>query len=128
MKYTKTDHNEQSLALLPNEKNIMRHAIEAMLEHQSGSVEMRDQALKMLDFLNAPDKEDKPAIFWKTHGTIANCPDCAGANKTKVIPEDNESDVEYPPCNTCQGIGQLYLEITRKYHLVTETHRRKLAK
>lgn len=128
MKLTKTDHHEQALPMDKETKFLVREALTAMLDHRVGSVEMRDRALQLKSVLEDPDKEDKPAIFQKTHGMIITCPDCAGARSHKAFPEDRNEEIEFTPCQTCRGEGQLFQEIIRKSYVPTEYHRRKLAK
>lgn len=128
MKLTKTDHHEQSLVLDQHMKWLVREAFGAMLDHQVGSVEMRDEALKIKRFLESPDNEDKPAIFQKSFGHMITCPDCAGARSHKLFPEDRDAEIEMATCPTCKGDGQLFQEVIRKSYVPTEYHRRKLAK
>jgi len=128
MKLTKTDHDEQSLRMDRETIFLVREAFGAMLDHQVGSIEMRDRALQIKRMLEDPDKEDKPAIFQKTHGTMMNCPDCAGTRSQKIIPEDRNAEVEFVPCQTCNGEGQLFHVVIRKSYVPTEYHRKKLAK
>ncbi len=128
MKLTKTDHNEQSLRMDRETTYLIREAFGAMLDHQVGSVEMRDRALEIKRMLEDPDREDRPALFQKTHGILMNCPDCAGTRLEKHVPYDRNEDPEYNDCETCKGTGQLYLEIIRKGYVPTDYHRRKLTK
>jgi len=44
------------------------------------------------------------------------------------LPEDRNEEVEFVPCPTCKGEGQLYIEVIRKMYVPTAYHRRKLAK
>lgn len=128
MSLTKTDHHEQSLRMDKETKFLVREAFTAMLDHKVGSVEMRDRALQLKRMLEDPANEDKPAIFQKSHGIMINCPDCSGTRSRKVFPEDRNEEVEFTPCQTCKGEGQLFQEIIRKSYVPTEYHRRKLAK
>jgi len=128
MKFTQTDHHEQSLVVDQHTKHLIREAFDAMLDHQVGSVEMRDEALTVKRFLESPDKEDKPAIFQKSHGMMIRCPDCCGTRTQRILPEDRTEEIEFTRCETCKGEGQLYQEVIRKSYVPTEYHRRKLAK
>lgn len=128
MKLTKTDHHEQSLVIDQRTKFLIREAMGAMLDHQAGSVEMRDRALKLKRMLEDPATEDKPAIFQKTHGNMMNCTDCLGTGNEKLHSMDRNEEPNYITCKTCKGAGQLYLEVIRKMYVPTEYHRRKLAK
>lgn len=127
MKFTKTDHHEQALVVDQHSIFLIREAFTAMLDHQVGSIEMRDEALQLKRFLEAPDKEDKPAIFQKSHGMMVNCSECQGAGIEKHYSEDRNEEPEYITCSVCKGEGQLYLEVIRKQYVPTEYHRRKLA-
>lgn len=128
MRLTKTDHHEQSLRMDKETKFLVREAFTAMLDHQVGSIEMRDRALQIKRMLEDPDKEDKPVLFQKSHGSLMNCPDCSGARLAKHQPEDRNEEPEFNDCETCRGTGQLYLEVIRKGYVPTDYHRRKLAK
>lgn len=127
MKLTKTDFNEQSLVVLPRTKYLIREAIEGMLSSRHGSVQLRDEAMALKQFLESPETEDCPTLFRKSR-SLCKCLDCAGSGQEKHIPEDLDKDVYYTPCTTCQGEGQLYLEVTQKGYIPTEVHRRKFAK
>ncbi len=127
MKLTKTDFNEQSLVVLPRTKYLIREAIGGMLSSRHGSVELREEALTLMRFLETPDTEDCPTLFRKSR-SLCKCLDCAGSGQEKHIPKDHNEDVFYTPCNTCQGEGQLYLEVTHKGYVPTEAHRKKFAK
>lgn len=128
MKLTKTDHHEQALVIDQRTKFLIREAMGAMLDHQVGSVEMRDEALKFKRFLETPDIEDKPAMFSKSHGFMMNCTECIGTGTQKLYSMDRNEEPTYIRCETCKGEGQLYLEVIRKGYVPTEYHRRKLAK
>ena len=128
MKLTKTDHHEQSLLMDKQTMYLVRESLEALLENTRYPVEMRDRALQLKRMFENPDKEDRPAIFQKSHGNMINCPDCAGTRSQKVLPEDRNEEVEFVPCTTCKGEGQLYIEVIRKMYVPTAYHRRKLAK
>ncbi|HAQ19554.1 MAG TPA: hypothetical protein DCR40_10040 [Prolixibacteraceae bacterium] len=127
-KLTKTDHHEQSLQMDQETKYLVREAMEAMLSHQFGSIELRDRAMKLKRMLEDPANEDRPAIFQKTHGMIITCPDCGGSQCRKIFPDDRKEEIEFHPCTTCKGEGQLFHEVIRKSYVPTEYHRRKLAK
>ncbi len=127
MKLIKTDFNEQSLVVLLRTKYLIREAIGGMLSARHGSVEMRDEALALLRFLETPDTEDCPTLFQKSR-SLCKCMVCSGSGQEKHIPEDLDQDVFYTPCLTCLGEGQLYLEVTRKGYVPTEVTRRKFAK
>ena len=99
-----------------------------MLDHRVGTPEMQAEAMQFKRFLEAPDNIDKPAIFQKTHGMMINCPDCTGSRSIKIFPEDRNEEVEFNPCQTCKGEGQLYHVVIRKSYVPTDYHRRKLAK
>jgi len=128
MKLTKTDHHEQALRMDKETRYLVREAMEAMLFGQYGSIELRDRALMLKRMLEDPDNEDQPAIFQKTHGIMITCPDCGGTRSRKIFPEDRNEEVEFHPCPTCKGEGQLYHEVIRKSYVPNEYHRRKLAK
>lgn len=128
MKLTKTDHQEQSLQLDKETILLVRTAFDAMLNLQVGTIEMRDRALQLKQMLEDPNREDKPAIFQKTHGIMINCPDCAGTRSIRVFPDDRNDEIEFTPCGTCKGEGQLFYEVIRKSYVPTDYHRRKLAK
>ena len=128
MKFTQTDHHEQSLVVDQHTKYLIREAFNAMLDHQVGSIEMRDEALQIKRFLESPDKEDKPAIFQKSHGMMVNCSECQGTGTEKHYPEDRNDEPYFTTCTVCKGEGQMYLEVIRKQYVPTEYHRRKLAK
>lgn len=128
MKITKTDHHEQALVLLPSVSFIIREGCESIINDTRVSVQLRDDALQLKRFLESPDKEDKPAIFQRSHGNMVNCPDCAGTRSQKILPDDRNEDVEFVPCKTCKGEGQLYSEVIRKMYVPTDQHRRKLAR
>ena len=127
-KLTKTDHHEQALVVDQHLVFLIREAFGAMLDNQVGSIEMRDEALQIKRFLESPLNVDNPAIFQKTHGIMITCPDCCGTRSRKIFPNDRNEDVEFHPCTTCKGEGQLYHEVIRKSYIPTEYHRRKLAK
>lgn len=128
MLLTKTDHYEQALRMDKETKYLVRQAFDAMLDNQVGSVEMRDRALKLKRMIEDPDNEDRPVIFQRSHGILINCPDCGGTRRRRVFPEDRDEEVEYHPCPTCKGEGQLYQEVIRKSYVPNEYHRRKLSK
>lgn len=128
MKLTKTDHNEQSLRMDRETIYLVREAFGAMLYHQVGSIEMRDRALQIKRMLEDPDREDNPALFQKSHGSMMKCPDCLGTGNQRNIPEDRNEEIEFIPCDTCKGEGQLYYEVIRKGYVPTAYHRKKLAK
>ncbi len=128
MKLTKTDHYEQALVIDKQTNMIIREAFGAMLDNQVGTIEMRDQVMQLKQMLEDPNREDRPAIFQKTHGIMITCPDCAGTRTVKIFPEDNNDEIEFAHCQTCKGEGQLYHEVIRKSYVPTDFHRRKLAK
>lgn len=128
IKLTKTDHHEQALVVDQHTIFLIREAFGAMLDHQVGSVEMRDEALQIKRFLESPLNIDNPPLFQKSHGILMNCPDCAGSRLEKHMPEDRNEEPEFNDCETCKGTGQLYLEVIRKGYVPTDYHRRKLAK
>lgn len=128
MKLIKTDFNEQALPLDSETNFLLREAFDAMLDHQVGSIEMRDRALQLKRSLEDPDREDKPAIFQRSHGQIVLCPDCIGTKFKRIDADDRNDEVEFLPCPTCKGGGQLYQELIRKMYIPTDFHRRKLAK
>jgi len=128
MNLTKTDHHEQSLRMDRETTFLIRESLGAMLDHQVGSIEMRDRALQIKRMLEDPDKEDKPAIFQKTHGIIITCFDCGGTRTRKIFPDDRNEEIEFHPCPTCKGEGQLFQEVIRKMYVPTEYHRKKLSK
>jgi hypothetical protein len=128
MKLVKTDHGEQSLSIDIETSRVIREACETMIKHRAGSVEMRDKAMKLRTLLTDPDRNDSPAIFQRSHGIIINCPDCAGTRTKRSEPENRNDEIEFTPCKTCKGEGQLYQEIIRKMYVPNEYHRRKLAK
>lgn len=128
MKLTKTDFNQQSLVLFPRTKCIIREGMEAILNDSRLPSELRDDALLLKSHIENPDSEDRPAMFTKTHGSMMNCPECVGTGKYKELPENNNDEIDYKPCKTCKGEGQLYYEIIRKYYVPTEYHRKKVTK
>lgn len=128
MKLTKTDHQEQALVIDQRTKFLIREAMGAMLDHQVGSVEMRDEALQIKRFLESPESEDKPALFSRSYGIMMNCTECIGTGTQKLYHPDRNEDPTYIPCSTCKGEGQLCLEVIRKGYVPTENLRRKLAK
>jgi len=128
MKLVKTDHGEQSLPLDSETSRVIREACEAMIVNCSGTVEMRDRAMKLKAMLADPDRTDIPAIFQRSHGNIINCPDCAGTRTQKIDSDDRNEESQFLPCNTCKGEGQLYQEVIRKMYVPNDYHRRKLAK
>lgn len=127
-KLTKTDHHEQSLPLDKETSYLVREACNAMLENTRYPVEMRDRAMKLKAMLEDPSREDRPAAFYKSHGSMMRCPDCQGTGNYRHLPEDRNDEIEFEPCPTCKGDGQLYFELIRKCYVPTEYHRRKLAK
>lgn len=127
-KLTKTDHHEQSLRMDKETMFLVREACGAMLENTRYPVEIRDRALQLKRSLEDPAREDHPAIFQKTQGVIINCPDCAGTRTRRITPDHRNDDIEYEPCSTCKGEGQLIQEIIRKMYVPTENHRQKLAR
>ena len=127
-KLIQTDHHEQALPMDKETTYLIREAMEAMIFHQSGSIEMRDRALQLKRMLEDPDREDKPALFYKSHGSMMNCPDCQGTGKFRQIPEDRNDEIEFEPCPICKGAGQLYFELVRRCYVPTEYHRKKLTK
>ena len=128
MKLTKTDHHEQALVVDQHTRFLIREAFTAMLDHQHGTVEMRDEALQIKRFLESHDLEDKPAIFQKSHGMMVKCSEYQGKGTEKHYKEDRNEEPEYTTCSICKGEGQLCLEVIRKSYVPTEYHRRKLAK
>lgn len=128
MKLTKTDHHEQSLRMDNQTMYLVRQSLEAMLESTRYPVEMRDRALELKRNLENPDQHDQPAIFQRSHGIIINCPGCMGTRSRRIEPEDRNDDVEFHPCPTCRGEGQLYQEVIRKMYVPNEYHRKKLAR
>lgn len=128
MKLTKTDHDQQSLVLFPRIKCLVREGMEAIISNSRLSVELRDDALQLQRYIEDASREDHPAIFQKSHGNMINCPDCGGTRSQKIMPDDLHDDVEFVPCPTCKGEGQLYNEVIRKMYVPTDYHRRKLAK
>ena len=128
MKLTKTDHHEQALAMDKETLFLVREACGAMLENTRYPVEMRDRALQLKRSLEDPEREDRPAIFQKTYGQMINCPDCAGTRTQKVTPDNRNDEIEFVPCPTCKGEGQLFNIVIRKSYVPTDYHRRKLAK
>lgn len=127
-KLIKTDHNEQALAMNKETMFLVREACEALRDNISYPVELRDRALQLKRSLEDPEREDKPAIFQRSHGNMVLCPDCAGTRLSKQTSEDLREDAEIQPCPTCKGEGQLYQELIRKFYIPTDYHRRKLAK
>jgi len=128
MKLTQTDHNEQSLPIDSESSKVLRKACQAMIDYSVGTIEMRGKALGIYQLLEDPDKEDKPAIFQKTHGIIITCFDCGGTRTRKIFPDDRNEEIEFHPCPTCKGEGQLFQEVIRKMYVPTEYHRKKLSK
>ena len=128
MKLTKTDHHEQSLVLFPRIKYLIREGCESIINDSRLSVELRSDALQLQRDIEDKNTEDKPAIFQRSHGNMVNCPDCGGTRTQKVMPNDLHDDVEFVPCKTCQGEGQLYHEVIRKMYVPTDYHRRKLSR
>jgi len=128
MSLTKTDHNEQSLQIDKETKFLLREAFTAMIDNNGMSVSMRNRALQLKRMLEDPDKEDKPAIFQKTHGQMILCPDCAGTRTQRIVPDDRNDDDDFVPCPTCKGEGQLFHIVIRRYYVPTDMHRRKLTK
>jgi len=127
MKLTQTDFHQQSLVLLPRTKYLIIEAVESMLHARYGSVELRNEAMALQEFLKNPENQDTPTLFQKSC-SLSKCPDCAGSGQQKIYPEDRNEDVQFLSCPRCQGSGQLYIEITRKGYVPTEVHRRKFAK
>ena len=78
--------------------------------------------------LEDPEREDRPALFQKTQGKMMNCPDCLGTGNQRNMPEDRNAEVEFEPCGTSEGAGQLYYEVIRKGYVPSDYHRRKLTK
>ena len=127
MKLIQNDFNEQALVMLPRTKYLILEAIENMLHSRYGSVEMRNEAMAMQEFLKNTDNQDVPAMFQKSR-SLSKCQDCAGSGQQKIIPDDLKEDVQFSPCLICQGSGQLYIEVIRKGYVPTEVHRRKFAR
>ena len=128
MKITKTDHHEQSLVLFPHIICLIREGMEAITNDNRLSSILRDDALELKRFIESPDTDDKPAIFQRSHGNMIKCPDCGGTRTQKIMPDDRDAEVEFVPCKTCEGDGQLYSEVIRKMYVPTDQHRRKLAR
>jgi hypothetical protein len=127
-KLKKTDHGEQSLPLDSETNYLIREALDVYMNETRFPVTMRDKALQLKKNLEDPEREDNPTVFMRSHGIIINCPDCLGAGKRRIEPEDKNQEVQFKKCKTCQGAGQLYQEVIRKMYVPTEYHRRKLAK
>ena len=127
MQLIQTDFQQQSLVMLPRTKYLILEAIESMLHSRYGSVELRNEAMALQQFLKTPENVDTPALFQKSR-SLCKCLDCAGSGKQKFLPEDRNEDVQFLTCPTCEGSGQLYIEIIRKGYVPTEVHRRKFAK
>ena len=127
MKLIQTDFKEQALVLLPRTKYLILEAIESMLHSRYGSVDMRNEAMALQEFLKNTDNQDTPTLFQKSR-SLSKCQDCAGSGQQKFIPDDLNEDVQFSSCLRCQGSGQLYTEIIRKGYIPTEVHRRKFAK
>jgi hypothetical protein len=128
MKLTQTDHNEQSLRMDKETMFLIREAFGAMLDNQVGTIEMRDRALQLKRMLEDPDREDKPAVFQRSHGQMVICPDCVGTRFQRSDNDVRDGEVEYVACKTCKGDGQLYQEVIRKMYIPTEYQRKKLSK
>lgn len=127
MKLIQTDIQEQALVILPRTKYLIQEALESMLYSRYGSLELRNEAMAILEFLKNPDNQDTPALFQKSR-CLSKCLDCAGSGQQKFLPEDRNEDVQFSACPRCQGSGQLYTEIIRKGYVLTEFHRRKFVK
>lgn len=127
MKLIQTDFKEQALVMLPRTKYLIVEAIESMLQSRYGSVDMRNEAMALQEFLKNTDNQDTPTLFQKSR-SLSKCQDCVGSGQQKIYPEDRNEDVQFSPCPRCQGSGQLYTEIIRKGYIPTEVHRRKFAK
>ncbi|HAQ20861.1 MAG TPA: hypothetical protein DCR40_16760 [Prolixibacteraceae bacterium] len=127
MRLIQTDFQQQSLVLMPRTKYLILEAIESMLHARYGSVELRDEAITLSEFLGNSENQDNPTLFQKSC-SLSKCPDCAGSGQQKNYPMDRNDDVQFLTCPTCQGSGQLYTEIIRKGYVPTEFHRRKFAK
>jgi len=127
MKIIQTDFKENALVILPRTKYLIMEAIESMLQSRYGSVELRNEAMALQQFLNTPENVDSPALFQKSR-FLSKCPDCAGSGQQKHLPEDRNDDILFSSCPRCLGSGQLYTEIIRKGYVPTELHRRKFAK
>lgn len=127
MKLIQTDFQEQALVLLPRTKYLIMEAIESMLNSRYGSVELRNEAMELLEFLGNSDNQDSPNLFQKSH-SLNKCQDCSGSGQQKILPEDSNDDVQFLTCSRCLGSGQLYTEIIRKGYVPTDVHRRKFAK
>jgi len=127
MKLIQTDFKEQALVLLPRTKYLILEAIESMLHSRYGSVDLRNEAMALQEFLKNTDNQDTPTLFQKSR-SLSKCQDCAGSGQQKFIPDDLNEDVQFSPCLRCQGSGQLYTEIIHKGYIPTEVHRRKFAK
>ncbi|HET6558099.1 MAG TPA: hypothetical protein VFG54_12340 [Prolixibacteraceae bacterium] len=127
-KLTQTDHDQQSLVLFPRTKCLLREGMEAILDNPRLDVVLRDDALQLKRYLEDAGNEDKPAKFWKSQGALTSCSQCQGTGSEKTYPTDREDEPEFITCHICKGEGQLYYEVTRKYYVPTEYHRRKLTK
>lgn len=128
LKITQTDHGQQSLLIDARTKYIIREGLNSIQNDTRVSSEIRDDALQLQRFIEDAANEDHPALFTKTHGQLINCTQCVGTGKLKFMPEDRNDDVVFKACPHCQGEGQLFYEVIRKYYVPTEYHRRKLAK
>jgi len=127
MKLIQTDFKEHSLVMVPRTKNLIIKIIESMLDSKCGSVELRDEANALWEFLAISEIQDSPTLFQKTC-TLNKCLDCAGSGQQKTYPKDRNDDILFLSCPRCQGSGQLYMETIRKGYVPTEAHRRKFAK
>ena len=128
LKITQTDHKQQALVLFPRINCIVREGMEAILNDKRLPSELRDDALQLKRHLEDPASQDKPVLFTKSHGSLMNCPVCLGTRHEKQMPESHHQDIEFKPCSYCQGEGQLYCEVIRKYYVPTDCHRKKLVK
>ena len=127
MKLIQTDFQEHSLVMLPRTKNLIIEIIESMLNSKCGSVELREEANELWEFLAIYEIKDSPTLFQKSC-SLSKCKDCSGSGQQKFFPADRNEDVQFSSCPRCQGSGQLYTEIIRKGYVPTEVHRRKFAK